>query len=125
MELRRFFDIPHREHTFFQPVSVDRVDELIALLRLGHGDQALEIATAKGEFVIRLAEQYDSEGIGVDLSPCCVSDAKEKFRQRIAKARLSFVEMDGAVYEPKAKECFDLVTRIGASWIYNGHRNTR
>lgn len=125
MELRRFFDIAHREHTFCKPVIVDKVDELIALLRLGHGDRALEIATGKGEFVIRLAEQYDIEGIGVDLSSYCVSDAKEKFRQRIANGRLSFVEMDGAVYEPKAKESFDLVARIGASWIYNGHRNTR
>ena len=59
MELWRFFDITHREHTYCKPVSVDKVDELIALLRLGHGDRALENATGKGEFVIRLTEQYD------------------------------------------------------------------
>jgi len=124
MELWKFFDITHREHTFCNPMSVDKFDELIALLRLGHGDRVLEIATGKGEFIIRLAEQCDIEGIGVDLSPYCVSDANEKFRQRIPNARLSFVEMDGADYEPDAKESFDLVACIGASWIYGGHRNT-
>ena len=84
----------------------------------------LEIATGKGEFIIRLAEQYDIEGIGVDLSPFFVSGAKEKHRQRIPNARLRFVEMDGADYKPKARESFDLVACIGASWIYGGHEGT-
>ena len=124
MELWKFFDITHREHTLCNPMSVDKFDELIALLRLDHGDRVLEIATGKGEFIIRLAEHYDIEGIGVDLSPYCISDAKEKSRQRIPNARLSFVEMDGADYKPEAKESFDLVACIGASWIYSGYRNT-
>jgi len=32
--------------------------------------------------------------------------------------------MDGADYEPKARESFNLVACIGASWIYGGHRGT-
>lgn len=105
-------------------MSVDKFEELIALLRLEPGDRVLEIATGKGEFLIQLAEQYDIEGIGVDLSPYCVSDAKEKYQQRIPNAQLSFVEMDGADYKLKVWESFDLVACIGASWIYGGHRGT-
>ncbi|MCP4603569.1 MAG: class I SAM-dependent methyltransferase, partial [Proteobacteria bacterium] len=114
MELWKFFDITHREHVFCNPMSVEKFEELIALLRLESNDRVLEIATGKGEFIIRLAEQYDIEGIGVDISPYHVSNAKKKHQQRIPNAQLSFVEMDGADYEPKAQGSFNLVACIGA-----------
>jgi SAM-dependent methyltransferase len=124
MEIWKFFDITHREHVFCNPMSVEKFDELIALLRLKPKDRVLEIATGKGEFIIRLAEQYDIEGIGVDLSPYCISYAKKKHQERIPDAQLNFVEMDGADYKPEAPEDFNLVACIGASWIFDGHKET-
>jgi hypothetical protein len=105
-------------------MSVEKVEELIALLRLRPGDRVLEIATGKGEFIIRLGEQYGIEGIGVDLSSYYIADAREKHQQRAPGAQLRFLEMDGADYEPEEPESFDLVACIGASWIYGGHRGT-
>ncbi|MCP4609515.1 MAG: methyltransferase domain-containing protein [Planctomycetes bacterium] len=121
MDMRKFFDITHREHVLCNPMSVEKFRELIALLRLGPGDRVLEIATGKGEFIIRLAEQHDIKGIGVDISPYYISDAKEKHQQRVPNAQLNFVEMDGSDYEQEERESFDLVACIGASWIYGGH----
>jgi len=120
----KFFDIAHREHVLCNPMSVEKFEELVALLRLEPGAQVLEIATGKGEFIIRLAEQYGIEGIGIDLSPYCVSDAQQKHEQRMPDAQLRFLEMDGADYAPEESETFDLVACIGASWIYSGHRGT-
>jgi len=122
MDQWKFFDITHREHVLCNPMSVERLEELIALLRLGPGAQVLDIATGKGEFIIRLAERYEIQGIGVDLSPYCVSDAQQKHQQRVPGAQLKFLEMNGADYEPEEPEIFDLVACIGASWIYAGHR---
>lgn len=124
MDRWKFFDITHREHVFCNPMSVEKFEELIALLRLRPGDRVLDIATGKGELIIRLAERYGVAGIGVDLSPYCVSDAKEKHQQRIPEAQLRFLEMDGADYEPEEPEGFDLVACIGASWIYGDHKGT-
>ena len=124
MDQWKFYDITHQEHIFCNPMSTEKFEELIALLRLKPGARVLEIASGKGEFIIRLAEQYDIEGIGIDLSPYCVSDAKEKHKQRVPEAQLKFLEMDGADYKPEEPESFDLVTCIGASWIYGGHRGT-
>lgn len=124
MDRWKFFDITHREHVFCNPMSVEKFEELIALLRLDPGDRVLEIATGKGEFIIRLAERYDIGGVGVDLSPYCVADAKEKHQQRVPDTALTFLEMDGADYEPEQSERFSLVACIGASWIYGGHRGT-
>jgi len=124
MDRWKFFDITHREHVYCNPMKVDKFDELIALLRLDPGDRVLDVATGKAEFIVRLAERYGISGVGVDLSPYCVADAREKHRQRIPDAPLRFLEMDGADFEPRRSERFSLVACIGASWIYGGHRGT-
>jgi len=124
MDMWKFFNITHREHVLCNPMSVEKLEELIALLRLPPGARVLEIATGKGEFILRLAERYSIEGTGVDLSPYCVSDARERQRERIPDAQLKFLEMDGVDYEPEEPASFDLVACIGASWIYGGHRGT-
>ncbi len=124
MDKWRFFDITHREHLICNPTSVKKLEELIALLRLRPGARVLEIAVGKGEFLVRLAEEYGIEGIGVDLSPYSIADTRRKHQARVPDARLSFVQMDGADYVPEQPESFDLVACIGASWIYGGHRGT-
>jgi SAM-dependent methyltransferase len=124
MDQWKYFDITHREHVLCNPMSVEKFEELIALLRLEPGAQVLEIATGKGEFIIRLAERYEIEGVGIDLSPYHVSDAEKKRKERVPDAQLTFLEMDGANYKPEEPESFDLVACIGASWIYGGHKET-
>lgn len=124
MDILKFFDITHRHHVLCDPMSVQKLEELIGLLRLEPGDRILEIATGKGEFIIRMAERYGIEGIGIDLSPYFVSDAKAKHKERAPNARLQFLEMDGADYAPEEPESFDLAACIGASWVFGGHEGT-
>lgn len=124
MDLWKYFDITHREHVICNPTSVEKVDELIALLCLEPGAKVLEIATGKGEFIIRLAERYKIEGIGIDISPFHISDAVKKCKERVPDAQLTFLEMDGANYKPAKPESFNLAACIGASWIYGGHKET-
>jgi hypothetical protein len=124
MDKWKYFDITHREHVLCNPLSIEKLEELVALLRLNSRSRIVEIATGKGEFIIRLAEKYGIVGIGIDLSPYCISDVQEKRTRRVPDAQLQFLEMDGADYEPDTLESFDLAACIGASWIYGGHRGT-
>lgn len=124
MDQWRLFDITHREHLICNPISREKLEELVDLLRLRAGARVLEIAVGKGEFMVRLAEEYGIEGKGVDLSPYAIADARRKHQARVPEARLSFLLMDGADYVPEQPESFDLVACIGASWIYGGHRGT-
>lgn len=125
MDMWKFFDITHRDHILCNPMSVEKLDQLIALLNLKPGARALDIATGKGEFLIRLAERHPQmTGVGVDFSPYCVAGVKKKHQDRVPEARLQFLEMDGAKYVPETPESFDLAACIGASWIFGGHQGT-
>ena len=124
MDIWKYFDITHREHVFCNPMSVEKFEELIALLRLEPGAKVIEIATGKGEFILRLAERYKVEGTGIDISPYYVSDAEKKCKERLPDSRLTFLVMDGASYQPDKTVSHDLAACIGASWIYGGHKET-
>lgn len=124
MDTWKYYDITHREHTYCNPLSIDKLDRLIGLLRLPRGAKVVEIASGKGEFLIRLAERYGVSGVGVDISPFCIADAKKMHSERAPESDLTFVEMNGADYKPDEPESFDLAACIGASWIWDGHKGT-
>ena len=124
MDFWKYYDVTHKEHLVCNPMSVEKLDELITLLDLKSGSKVLEIAIGKGEFLIRLVEKYNVSAIGVDLSPYYLDDAKRKAKERVPNADLTLIEMDGANYKPDTPESFDFACCLGASWIYNGHEGT-
>jgi len=122
MDIWKFYDVTHRYHEVWNPTSRAKLDELIGLLRLNPGSAVLDIACGKGELLTRLAERYEISGIGVDISPYCVTDAEQKLRERVPGAQIQILNMDGADYSPD--QLFGLAMCIGASWVYKGHRGT-
>lgn len=124
MDFWKYYDVTHKEHVLCNPISEEKINELINLLALEPSSNVLEIATGKGEFLIRLIEKYKVSAIGVDLSPYHLDDAKRKAKERLPNANLTLIEMDGANYKAETPESFDLTCCMGASWIYNGHEGT-
>jgi len=124
MDRWKFYNITHRRHVLCNPTSLAKLDDVIALLGLKPGARVVDIACGKGELLARLAERYGLSGVGVDLSPFCIADARVKLQQRAPKANIEFVQMDGAKYHPDRPEAFELASCIGASWVFGGHRGT-
>ena len=122
MDRWKFYDVTHKRHVVCNPMNTAKLDELIGLLTLNPEAAVLDIACGKGEMLTRLAERYSISGVGVDISPHCVADAKEKLQQRVPDAPIEILNMDGADY--KVDRFFDLAMCIGASWIYKGHQGT-
>jgi SAM-dependent methyltransferase len=120
----RYYDITHRHHVVCNPTSIGKLDELGALLGLGTQTTVLDIACGKGELLARLAEQYGTRGVGVDLSPYHIADARATIAARVPDGRVALVEIDGAQYRPAAGMLFDAAICLGASWIWNGYRGT-
>lgn len=77
----------------------------------------------KAEALIRIAERHDIQGVGVDLSPDFIKDARSEAARRVkAPAALEFLEMKGEAFE--SNEPFDVVLCLGASWIFGGLKGT-
>jgi SAM-dependent methyltransferase len=124
MDLWKYFDIIHCHHLLCNPMSIAKLDELFRLMNLKPGDQVLDIASGKGEVLVRLAETYRIQGVGVDLSPFMAKDAENKRDERIPGTNVNFLLMNGADYQPEEPQAFEVAMCLGASWIWGGHRGT-
>lgn len=124
MDIWKFYDITHREHVVCNPTSEDKVSRLVGLLRLARGAPVVDIASGKGEFLIRLVEAYDVRGVGVDISPFFIADAERRLAARVPGAEVTFLQMDGADFKPDKPESFALASCIGAGWVFGGHART-
>lgn len=124
MDTWKFYDITHRWHVVCNPMSLKKIDRLIALLRLPPGSRVVEIASGKGEILVRIVEAYGASAVGVDISPYFVASARKKLSERAPDAQVTLLEMDGADFTPDEPESFDLGICLGASWIYKGHEGT-
>lgn len=122
LDIWKFFYATHQFHTVLNPMSTIKIDELIELLNLKSQAEILDIACGKGEILTRISERYTISGVGVDISPFFVADAKQNLKQRVPNSRIEILNMDGADYKPD--RLFDLSMCIGASWIYKGHQET-
>jgi len=124
MDIWKFYDITHREHVICNPTSEEKLMRLVKLLHLPTGAQVVDIACGKGEFLIRLAEAYGARGVGIDISPFHVTDAKRRLATRASTADITFTQMNGADFRPDEPHKFDLASCIGASWVFGGHAET-
>jgi len=124
MDIWKFFDITHKHHVICDPISSEKLDILVELLRLPDGAAVLDIACGKGEFLVRLAEAYGVAGVGIDASPHFLRDARESLKARVPQSGIVFHEMDGAAFVPDVPRSFALASCIGASWVFGGHGAT-
>jgi SAM-dependent methyltransferase len=124
MDMWKFYDITHREHVVCNPTSEEKLTRLVELVRLPTDAQVVDIACGKGEFLIRLAETYGARGVGIDISPFFIAEAKRRIEMRTSGVDVTFLQMDGADFKPDEPEKLDLASCIGASWVFGGHAAT-
>jgi SAM-dependent methyltransferase len=123
MDRWKYLAIIHRYHLFCNPISAEKIDELVGLLRLPPRPRVLEIACGKGELLCRIVERWDARGVGVELYPGWVAEARAKADERGLRERIEIVEGDGARFEAPL-ESFGATICLGASWIFGGHAGT-
>ena len=113
MEIWKYYSVTHKYHVVCNPMSIVKLDELVELLKLDPEAYVLDIACGMAELLTRLAERFEVSGVGIDISPYHVADAKLKLQERVLNARIEVLNMDGANYKPE--RLFDLTMCIGAS----------
>lgn len=124
MEFHERMAIAHALHTFWNPVSEEVVDDLIWALDLQSGARVLDVACGSGELLLRMAATARISGVGVDISPWALERAREAHAHAQPDADLTFIESDGKAYAPGEVDVFDVVSLVGASWIWAGYQGT-
>jgi SAM-dependent methyltransferase len=124
MDTWKFYDITHRGHDICNPTNGEKLGQLVDLLQLNQKEPVVDIACGKGEFLIRLAAKYGVSGLGIDISPYFVEEARLRHKKRAPLTDITFVQMDGAAFKPKAAHRFRLASCLGASWVFGGYEGT-
>lgn len=124
MDRWKYYGITHTDHTVMNPLSLEKIRELVGLLRLPEGGRVLDVACGKAEFLCLVAEAYDVKAVGIDLSPYTIKAARKNVETRGLVDRIELLHEDGGKYNPNVPESLDLASCIGASWVYQNHRGT-
>jgi SAM-dependent methyltransferase len=112
--------IAHRGMAIMNPLSSAGMGELLGAIELPAGARVADLGCGKAELLLRLAERFDVEGVGVDRRPALLEEARAAAAARVPQSHLRFVEADLTTFT--AAEPFDLALAVGAS--VDGYRAT-
>jgi cyclopropane fatty-acyl-phospholipid synthase-like methyltransferase len=116
-ELRfRFSSIAHGEMAIMNPLSGTVLNEVIGELALTPGARVLDLGCGKAEALRRIVERYDVHGVGVDLSPFAIAQARVASME-LRKGTLELIEGDALQYQPDST--FDAVLALGPGWEHD------
>lgn len=109
----RFSSIAHGEMAIMNPLSGTILNEAIGELELTPGTRVLDLGCGKAEALRRIVERYDVHGVGVDLSPFAIAQARAASME-LRKGTLELIEGDALQYAPESS--FDAVLALGPGW---------
>lgn len=117
----RFSTIGHHDHVYLNPIGAEKMDRLLALARLPERPRVLDVGCGKGELLVRAAEMHGATGVGVDVNPEFLAEARRRASARAPGADLVFHEADAAHW-PIEEGAFDLAACVGSSHACGGYR---
>ena len=70
------------------------VEEMLRLAKVGPQDLVYDLGCGDGRFIIAAAEKFGARGVGIDLDPRRIAEAREGARRAKVGDRVSFREED-------------------------------
>lgn len=99
------------------PISVEKADLIISILKLKATCRVIDLGCGEGEFLTRIQKASGADCLGLDIDPSCISLAEKKVQQHGLEKRLRFQLAD--VQEAQlGKNNFDLAVCIGSTHIF-------
>src|SRR5579862_9149034 len=84
----RQLDVP------YVPTTVEAVQAMLKLADVKKGDVVYDLGCGDGRFVIAAAKDFGARGVGVDIDPRRIAEAKENARKAGVEDRVRFEEGD-------------------------------
>lgn len=115
-------EITHGDISLLNPIASPKLDEVVALLELNPGARVVDIGSGRGEVLMRVAETYEVEATGVDVSLSAVEQARRRTAGRGGRSEVRFVHADAATID-FGINAFDLAINVGSSHALGGYRS--
>jgi SAM-dependent methyltransferase len=123
VDVLRFHEISESTHWIMNPMPRAKVELLGEICHLRPTDAVLDLACGKGALLTLLSQRYGARGIGVDIHPPFLQEARRRADAYGVADRLQFLEADAG-----DRGCttgrFELVSCLGATWIGGGLSGT-
>jgi SAM-dependent methyltransferase len=115
MERTEYWSILERHHTIQNPTSPEKLMRLAEYCGLRGGMRVLDVGCGKAWLLRRWAERAVIAGVGLELNPWFVAEARERAATEDVDTRLTLIEGPALAFHPEP-ESFDIVLCIGASF---------
>jgi cyclopropane fatty-acyl-phospholipid synthase-like methyltransferase len=96
------------------PLSEARIAKCLEWLELEPGQRVLDVRCGCGELLIRVSQRHSVQGVGIDVSPEHVAEARKRATERNADGAVRFVEADARSF-PVEPGSLGLVICMGAT----------
>jgi len=78
----------------YVPTPKDVVDRMLAMARVGPRDNVYDLGCGDGRIVITAARRHGARGVGIDLDPWRIREAREQARRAGVSERVRFERED-------------------------------
>lgn len=119
----RYHEISESSHRIMNPFSLEKLQLLGEICRVGERTRMLDLASGKGEMLCRFAAERGASGVGIDINTPFVAAARARAIELGVSDRVTFVEGDASAPPDLGGPC-DFVSCIGATWIGGGLAGT-
>lgn len=121
MDRNRFSAIAHRNHSFHNPISEAKMNQLLPLLDFKHGQTVIDIGAGNCELLIRMVENYQIKGTAIELYEGAIEEAKKRASARIIDGSIDFIVDDAKrVVQGIGEGSYDVGVCIGSTHALGG-----
>ncbi|HST25533.1 MAG TPA: class I SAM-dependent methyltransferase [Gaiellaceae bacterium] len=115
--------IAHSRHPVAAPVSSLRLQQVIAGLAPPEDGRIVDLGCGSGAWLLQALETHPQlSGVGVDISPSALAEARSEAAGRRLADRVRWIEADGSRWSDDGG--FDVVICVGASHAFGGLDDT-
>ncbi|MGG0175146.1 class I SAM-dependent methyltransferase [Gottfriedia acidiceleris] len=121
MDRNKFSEIAHRNHTFYNPVSVEKINRILQYASIQSGNKIIDIGAGTCELLIRMVEYYGVLATAIELYEGAIDEAKRRAADRIPLDSIQFIKGDAKIEILQlADHTFDMGICIGSTHALGG-----
>ncbi|WP_312474049.1 methyltransferase domain-containing protein [Neobacillus sp.] len=121
MDRNKFSAIAHRDHTFYNPISEEKLMKMIGIVSPKPQDKVIDIGAGKCELLIRLVENYQVTATAIELYGGAIEKGKRHASSRIPEGSIKFIVDDATIAVERCEQAgYDLGICIGSTHALGG-----